>query len=220
MQLYSGPLSLFTAKVRIALAEKDLDVERIDVRWSLQDRYLPQHPEVARLNPKAEVPVWVDGDTVVYDSTIILEYLEDRYPSPPLYPKGAAQRAEVRQLEAEADEIFFPNVWSLVEESFYPEPPGGRDPARLEAAKANVRTHYDRLERRLEKRLTLCEAGFSVADIGWIVMVNAATTLGGPPEDAHPAVRAWVERTRARPAVATEFAEMAAYVASLFSPAS
>ena len=46
MKLYSGPLSLFTAKVRIALAEKALDYERIEVGWSIADRYLPHHPDV------------------------------------------------------------------------------------------------------------------------------------------------------------------------------
>ena len=220
MKLYSGPLSLFTAKVRIALAEKGLEVERISVGWSLADRYLPHHPEVVRLNPKAEVPVLVDGDTHVYDSTVILEYLEDRYPTPPLYPKSAAGRAEARQLEATADEIFFPSVWSLIEESFYPEPAEGRDAARLADAQARLRAEYDRLESQLADRLTLCEEGFSVADIGWIVMVNAATTLGAPPGDAHPSVRAWIERMATRPAVAAELAETRAYVASLFAPTS
>ena len=48
MKLYSGPLSLFTAKVRIALAEKQLDYERIEVRYSFQNAYLPHHPRSNR----------------------------------------------------------------------------------------------------------------------------------------------------------------------------
>jgi hypothetical protein len=44
MKLYSGPLSLFTAKVRIALDEKGIDAERVEVGWSLEDRYQPHHP--------------------------------------------------------------------------------------------------------------------------------------------------------------------------------
>jgi glutathione S-transferase len=220
MKLYSGPLSLFTAKVRIALAEKALDVERISVGWSLQDRYLPHHPEVVRLNPKAEVPVLVDGETVVYDSTVILEYLEDAYPAPALYPRSAKERAQARQLEAAADEIFFPNVWSLIEESFYPEPEGGRDAGRLEAARASLRAEYDRIEAILADRDTLCVEGFSVADIGWVVMVNAARTLGAPPDTAHTAVREWLERMGKRPAVAAEMAETGAFVSSLFATAS
>ena len=83
MKLYSGPLSLFTAKVRIALDEKDVPYERIEVGWSLAKRYEPHHPDVVALNPKKQVPVLVDGDVVVYDSTLILEYLEERFPRSP-----------------------------------------------------------------------------------------------------------------------------------------
>ena len=89
MKLYSGPLSLFTAKVRIALDEKRLDYQRIEVGWSLAKRYQPHHPDVVALNPKRQVPVLVDGDVVVYDSTQIFEYLEERHPEPPLYPRAS-----------------------------------------------------------------------------------------------------------------------------------
>jgi len=120
MKLYSGPLSLFTAKVRIALDEKDVPYERIEVGWSLAKRYEPHHPDVVALNPKKQVPVLVDGDVVVYDSTLILEYLEERFPEPPLYPSERALRARCRQLEAAADEIVFPAVWELIDGGFYP----------------------------------------------------------------------------------------------------
>ena len=53
MKLYSGPLSLFTAKVRIALAEKALDYERVEVAFSRAEGYEPKHPDVVALNPKA-----------------------------------------------------------------------------------------------------------------------------------------------------------------------
>ena len=119
MKLYSGPLSLFTAKVRIALDEKALAYERVEVGWSLARRYEPHHPDVVALNPKRQVPVLVDGDVVVYDSTIVLEYLEDRYPEPPLYPRDAIARARCRQLEAAADELWFPPLWDLIESAFY-----------------------------------------------------------------------------------------------------
>ena len=119
MKLYSGPLSLFTAKVRIALAEKQIDYERIEVGYSFQNAYLPHHPEVARLNPKAQVPVLLDGDLVLYDSTLILEYLDERYPEHPLLPPGLEDRARCRQLEAYGDEILFPDLWTVIEEVLY-----------------------------------------------------------------------------------------------------
>ena len=107
MILYSGPMSLFTGKVRIALDEKGLDYELVSVPFS-RAGYQPKHPKVLELNPKQQVPVLVDGEVAIYDSTIIFEYLEDRHPSPPLYPREPGQRARCRVLEAAADEILFP----------------------------------------------------------------------------------------------------------------
>ena len=70
MKLYSGPLSLFTAKVRIALTEKQLDYERIDVPFSRAKGYEPKHPDVVRLNPRAQVPVLVDDEIVLELKTV------------------------------------------------------------------------------------------------------------------------------------------------------
>jgi len=195
VKLYSGPLSLFTAKVRIALDEKGLDYERIEVGWSLANRYEPHHSEVAALNPKEQVPVLVDGDVVVYDSTLILEYLEERFPEPALYPSGLAQRARRRQLEAAADEIVFPAVWELIDGGFYPARPGDTEAAqRSAAAKRRLAELQQELDKQLTGREYLCER-FSVADIGTFVMLSTASTLDAPPAAActrsTPGWRAW-----------------------------
>src|SRR5262245_1343737 len=137
MKLYLGPLSLFSSKVRIALDEKRLRYERVDVAFSREKGYSPKLPEVLALNPKAQVPILVDGDLSVYDSTIILEYLEDRYPEPRLYPKDPAERARCRQAEAASDEILFPHVWALIQEIFY-KPEAERDRAKIDAARAGI----------------------------------------------------------------------------------
>ena len=219
MKLYSGPLSLFTAKVRIALDEKALAYERVEVGWSLAQRYLPHHPDVVALNPKRQVPVLVDGDVVVYDSTVVVEYLEDRYPEPPLYPRDAIARARCRQLEAAADDLWFPAIWDLIESVFYAAASGKGDPARADAARAALALRYDGLDKELAGREFLCGA-FSVADIGTFIMVNAAATLGAPPSDGHARVRDWLARTRARPAVRREAEEMGAYAAKTLAGAS
>src|SRR5262245_58858953 len=159
MRLYSGPLSLFTAKVRVALAEKGLAYERTEVGWSLAKRYEPHHPDVVALNPKRQVPVLADGDVAVYDSTQIFEYLEERYPEPRLYPRDLALRARCRRLEAAADEIVFPAVWDLIETSFYP---GERDTARLERAKVRLAAEHAVLDKELTGRAWLC-GDFTVA---------------------------------------------------------
>jgi glutathione S-transferase len=218
MKLYSGPLSLFTAKVRIALDEKALAYERVEVGWSLAQRYEPHHPDVSALNPKRQVPVLIDGELAVYDSTVILEYLEDRHPSPPLFPRDAVARARCRQLEAAADEIWFPVVWDLIEGVFYGAAGGERDARRVDGARAELHRRYDALEKDLSGRGFLCDA-FSVADIGTFIMVNAAVTLGAPPGDTHARVRDWLARCRARPAVRREAEAMGAYAAKAIADA-
>jgi glutathione S-transferase len=214
MKLYSGPLSLFTAKVRIALDEKTLDWERTEVGWSLADRYLPHHPDVVAFNPKREVPVLVDGDIVVYDSTVILEYLEDTRPTPPLYPHDPAMRARCRQLEAAADEILFAPIWDLIEGVFYAAADGAGAAERVGAARADLSRQYARLDKELTGREYLCGA-FSVADIGTFVMTNAAITLASLTH-----LQAWLARTRERPAVKREVEAMGAYAAKALAAAS
>lgn len=92
MLLYSditGPLSHC---VRLVLAEKDIDVE---VRYVNEDS-IPA--ELAELNPYSTVPTLVDRDLTLYDTQIILEYLDERFPHPPLMPADPMARAVNRQL--------------------------------------------------------------------------------------------------------------------------
>src|SRR5471030_380746 len=86
MKLYSGPASMFGAKAEIALHEKGIDFELVMVPFEMKTLYQPKHPEVARINPKRQVPVLVDGDLEIFDSTQIFEYLEAIKPTPPLLP--------------------------------------------------------------------------------------------------------------------------------------
>jgi glutathione S-transferase len=215
MKLYSGPISLFTAKVRVALAEKKLDYQRIEVGWSLANRYQPHHPDVVALNPKRQVPVLVDGDVVVYDSTQIFEYLEERHPEPPLYPREIAERARCRGLEAAGDEIVFPHVWSLIDGGFYPATPGSDVAERRAGACAELARLHVEFDKQLTGREYLCDR-FSVADIGNFIMLSTAATLGAPPAAGNSNLLAWLARVGGRPAVKREMDEMTAFVRSLF----
>jgi len=203
MQLYSGPLSLFTAKVRVALDEKGLRYEKISVPFTRDNGYQPKHPDVLAINPKGQVPVLVDGGVTLYDSTIILEYLEERYPEPALYPRDVRERARCRQLEAAADEILFPPVLELIQQVFYKPDAGARDAARVAAANAEIGRVYDRLERDLEGREHLCGA-FGVADIGWFLTMGFAGALGAAPPESHGRIAAWMARVASRPSIQRE----------------
>jgi len=207
MKLWSGPLSPFSAKVRIALAEKKLDCEIMDIPWSRRTLWGPKPPEFLAVSPHGKVPVLIDGDVVVYDSTVICEYLEDRCPKPPLFPADAAGRARCRQLEDEADTVMSQDVTALVQEIFTKTDDATRDMARVATAIENLKRRWDVLEKELAGRQYLCGT-FTVADIATFMVAGFATNFGAGPEERHENLRAWADRVRARPAVGREFGAM------------
>src|SRR5438552_17022729 len=99
--LYEHPLSPYAQKVKIALAEKGVAFE-----CRLPDFMSGRDDAFAAASPRLEVPALVDGETRVFDSTIILEYLEDRWPEPALLPATPAERARTRMLEELRDTYY------------------------------------------------------------------------------------------------------------------
>jgi glutathione S-transferase len=212
MRLYSGPVSLFSRKVEIALLEKGLAFERIPVPFSQATGYAPKHPVVLAANPKGQVPVLVDGDLTLFDSTVILEYLEDAYPAPPLYPAEPKARARCRLLELLADEILLAQVRPLMYRTEPPNPNPERQLLRQSEgrkAEAALLGHYSELEERLGQQAYFC-GDFSVADIAIFMNVLFALRLNGPDLADHPALAAWHGRVCARPSAAKVAAEIAA----------
>ena len=112
--IYSGPLSMFGAKVQIAALEKGLDFDLVMVPYDSARGYDPKHPEVLRINPKRQVPVLTHGPVEIFDSTQIFEYLEDMAPTPPLWPRDPIARAVARNLEHQSDEVYFPHIIKLM----------------------------------------------------------------------------------------------------------
>ncbi|OGT98284.1 MAG: stringent starvation protein A [Gammaproteobacteria bacterium RIFOXYB2_FULL_38_6] len=90
MTLYSDPLDIYSHQVRIVLAEKGINVDIIQVN--------PTNPpeDLANLNPYNTLPVLVDRDLVLYEPLIIMEYLDERFPHPPLLPVYPIARARCR----------------------------------------------------------------------------------------------------------------------------
>jgi glutathione S-transferase len=208
MKLWSGVLSPFSAKVRIALAEKKLDHETLEVSWSRKTLWGPKPPEFLAVSPRGQVPVLIDGDVTLHDSTVICEYLEDRYPEPPLFPKGAAARARCRQLEDEADYAMGQEVVPLIRELFTKTDDAARDTASVAAASEALRCRYVELERTLAGGAYLCDDLFTVADIATFLVVGFASTLGMGLGDQQRSLRGWLERVQARPTVGREFEAM------------
>ncbi|QBK06484.1 glutathione S-transferase family protein [Hylemonella gracilis] len=196
--IYSGPLSMFGAKVEIAAREKGLAFELVMVPFTTDDAYEPKHPEVLRVNPvKLQVPVLVDEAVALFDSTQIFEYLEDRYPGPThlaLWPRDIAERACARQLEQKSDEVFFPNVVRLFGLQH------DMQSAPAVAACAACASFYRDMDDLLATREYLA-GPYSYADIAFYMAHVFADRKGAGMTGATPRLVAWRDRVGERTAV-------------------
>ena len=181
------------------------------VPFDRDDAYEPRHPEVTRINPKRELPVLIDGDVELFDSTQIFEYLEDLAPQPPLWPPGVAQRARARLLEHKSDEVFFPHVIRLMGLQH------DMQSAAAQAACAACARFYDELERSLSDREHLAGA-YSYADIAFYMAQVFADRKGAGMTSATPRLVAWRDRVGARPAVRCVVGPMMDFLASQGRP--
>jgi len=106
--LYQRPDCPFCWKVRIVAFESQLNFDEIVVQLD------KKHPDVVALNPNATVPVLIDGDLIIYESSQIIEYLLDKFPELPLMPGSAKTRARIRQLHSYSDSklgrVLFPYI--------------------------------------------------------------------------------------------------------------
>ena len=207
LKLYDYPQCPFGQKTRVVLAEKQLDYEMVLVDLRKGEQH---EPWFLKLNPFHKVPVLVDFDeadgeaqgTVVYDSTLIDEYLEDEYPEPSLLPSAgdSTARARIRQLEDFADQAFVLAAGSLLTEHVKNEEE--RDPERLRKAKEEVDRAFDLLERELAggkhflggDRFTLADAAFAPR---LLLLVSRQVAL---PEGAR-ALRGYIDRLRQRESI-------------------
>ena len=209
--IYSGPLSMFGAKVQIAALEKRLDFELVMVPYDSQQGYNPKHPEVLRINPKRQVPVLVHGDLELFDSTQIFEYLEDLRPDPALWPRGIAARARARGLEHQSDEVFFPHIIRLM--SLQDALDGDPAVAAIEAA----RNFYLDMERRLASGDWLV-GSYSFADIAFYMAALFGERQGATVTVSTPRLLAWRERMTRRAPVRTVVVAMARWLKAAGRP--
>jgi glutathione S-transferase len=199
---------MFGAKVQIAALEKGIDFELVMVPFTKDDAYEPKHPEVLRINPvKQQVPVLVDGDVELFDSTQIFEYLEDRYPTLRLWPEGIAERARARQLEQKSDEVFFPHVIKLFGLQH------DMQSAPAVAACAGCARFYEEMEGLLATRDYLA-GPYSFADIALYMAHVFADRKGAGMTGATPRLVAWRDRVGERPAVRAVVDPMMQFLAS------
>jgi glutathione S-transferase len=213
MKLYSGPLSMFGAKVEIALREKALDFELVMVPFDPARGYEPKHPEVRRINPKSQVPVLVDGDNLeIFDSTQIFEYLEDRHPIPHLWPRDPVPRARARLLELRSDEVYFPHVIRLMVLEDTP------DERAMKTARDAAARYYQEMDALLADGREYLAGLYTFTDIAFYMAHLFGARKGAPMTNDTPKLIAWRDRVSARPAVRTVAGAMGRYLASVGRP--
>lgn len=195
--LYHVWLHPFSRKVRLALAEKrlefDLQVEKI---WERRTAFLA-------MNPAGDVPVLVEADgTILSNSQVICEYLEEVYPDVNLLGSDPMQRAETRRLVGWFDVKFNREVTdNLVGEKLMKrflklgEPHG----PSIRAGHANIHYHLDYIGFLCEKRKWLAGEAFSLADIAAAAHLSSIDYIGDVPWDEHHAARDWYARVKSRP---------------------
>ena len=195
IKLYEHPQSAYCQKVRLVLAEKELSYESVFVDLQKGEQ---KRPEFLQLNPYGKVPVLMDEDEVIYDSTIINEYLEDEYPHPSLMPGGSGERAAARMYEDFADNSFTAQANILAAELVKPSDEISEQ--RVQRYRSDLLRVLEFLDRRLAGKEYLA-GGFSLADIAFVPRLLALPALGIELPERLGNVRGWIERLKQRPSV-------------------
>jgi glutathione S-transferase len=197
LRLYGHPFSPYAQKVKIALREKG----------QVFEAPLPQGigvggaiGEFVEANPRAEVPALIDGDVKLFDSTIILEYIEDKWPTPPLLPQSPAERARVRMLEEVMDTHYEAINWGLGEVRNFKRATGELAEAIEKRAAEQTQGYYSWLERQLGDRQWFNGETFGWGDIAVVPYLNGSRGHGHH-VPAGAKLAAWLERVNERPSV-------------------
>ena len=179
--LYTAERCPYAARVRIVLAEKDLPYDAVEI--DLDDRPAWLYDK----NPLGRVPIYEEDEGLVLpESRVIVEYLEERFPEPALWPPDPAERALGR--------LWLERFDDLLGDAYYAVRRG--EPREVLDAK------LAELERALEAQPYLSGREYGLADAGYVPWILRA--IERFEVDLGPALADWLERLCARPAIAAE----------------
>ena len=202
LTLYEHPLSPYAQKVKISLREKNVPFE---VKTPDGIGAGDTSGEFVAANPRAEVPALIDGKNGIFDSTIILEYVEDKWPSPAMMPADPVARAKQRMIEEICDTQYEAINWGMGELLWF-----GRGGDAKDTILANAKSQTERLQNWLTRQLGDSEwfAGdsFGWGDLSAVPYVAASIRFGFAPEKGS-ILSNWLERAMQRDSVAPTLAE-------------
>src|SRR5262245_17990225 len=183
MTLYDADRCPYCARVRIVLAEKDLDFEVVEIDLSDRPAWLYEK------NPLGRVPVVEEDAFVLPESRVIMEYLDERYPEPPLLPADPAERGLARLAIHRFDELG---------DEYYAFRRGE------DGAWGRLERELARLDATLEATQFIGGRAYGLADIAYVPWILRAQTMLDVDLHPFPALSDWLERLLERPAIAVE----------------
>ncbi len=195
--LYHYPLSPFSRKVRLCLAEKKIEVGLVE------ERYWEQDADFLRRNPAGKVPVLKMGSRTMSDSVAICEYLDETHPNPPLFPKNAEARCEVRRLVGWFDDKFFHEVTAkLTGERVYRKimGTGYPDSTNVKAGARAVKYHLDYMAGLLEERRWLAGNEMTMSDFAAAAQLSCLDYTSDVDWNRHEVLKDWYAKIKSRPA--------------------
>jgi stringent starvation protein A len=191
LTLYDAARCPYCARVRILLAEKEIPYETVEIDLENRPAWLYEKNSVGR------VPILEESGVVLPESRVIMEYLEERYPEPPLLPHGPAERAIVRLWFERFDDLSQPYYRVLFE---------GDAAEALDAELA-------KLDAALAASPYLAGSRFSQADIAYVPWIIRAEARAGVDLGSHKNLLGWLGRLTERRSIAAEL-EVAAAIAT------
>jgi glutathione S-transferase len=196
-RLYHVPLSPFCRKVRLVLAEKRIECELVE------ERYWEQDADFLRRNPAGKVPVLRMDGLTMSESAAICEFIEEKHPTPPLMPKGAEARYEVRRLVGWFDDKFHAEVTSkllyervnkkMMKQGF-PDSRNVKDGARA------IKFHLDYLAWLLDHRRWLAGDVMTLADFAAAAHLSSLDYISDVDWHRSEVVKDWYAKIKSRPA--------------------
>jgi len=204
LRLFHVPLSPFCRKVRLTLGEKRIEVELVE------ERYWEASTDFLRRNPAGKVPVLRHDGRMLSESQAICEYLDDLHPNPPLMPKDAAGRYEVRRICSWFDDKFHHEVtanllYERVNKKLMGK--GYPDSQKIKTGAQRIKLHLDYMGWLLEHRRWLAGNEMTLADFTAAAHLSCLDYIADVDWDRAPGVRDWYAKIKSRPAFRTLLAD-------------
>lgn len=187
IEVYYAAPSIYGRKVLAVLEEKGLDYVVKPMSFASGDH---KKPEYEKMNPNGEIPTLVDDGMVIYESTAIIEYLNDEYPEPPLLAEDSFGRAQARMIEDYCDLHFYKSIIKcLIKAKFEGKP-------LEDADKAPVAAGLKRLEEYLGKQSYMVGSSVTLADFAVITGLVSLDNIGLGDLFTSPTLKKYLERMK------------------------